>query len=183
MPVNSSRQTPRIRKAVETDMAQITEIYAHYVSKALASFEIVPPDQAEIKRRWQAVAEKDMPYLVAEIGDKIGGYAYASPFRSRPAYNSTVEDSVYVSPDFLGQGLGQSLLKALIEECTSLGLRQMIAVIGDSKNHPSIKLHEKCGFSQVGVMPSTGYKLDQWVDSVFMQRMLGEGDATPPSIG
>jgi L-amino acid N-acyltransferase YncA len=171
---------PVIRQAQESDLSEIQVIYAHYVLGALASFEIKPPDQAELTRRWKAIVESGFPYLVAEVDGEIGGYAYASAFRPRPAYNHTVEDSVYVSPDFLGQGLGKSLLNMLIENCTSLGLRQMIAVIGDSENHPSINLHKKCGFTQVGVMPSTGFKLNRWVDSVFMQRTLGEGDSTPP---
>ncbi len=119
---------------------------------------------------------------MVEQAGKIGGYAYASQFRPRPAYNNTVEDSVYVSPNFIGQGLGKFLLKDLIEKCTSLGLRQMVAVIGDSNNHPSINLHKKLGFEAIGVMPSTGYKLDRWVDTVIMQRALGDGDTTPPLI-
>jgi len=173
--------TPKIRKAVAADMAEIQTIYAPYVLNALASFEITPPDQTELTRRWQTVTENGLPYFVVEIDGTIGGYAYASTFRPRPAYSSTVEDSVYVSQNFLGQGLGQMLLNQLIEDCAALGLRQMIAVIGDSQNHPSINLHKKCGFTQVGVMPSTGYKLDQWVDSVYMQRALGDGDSTPPT--
>ena len=112
----------------------------------------------------------------------IGGYAYASQFRPRPAYDNTVEDSVYVSPNFLGQGLGQILLTDIIEKCTSLGLRQMVAIIGDTKNQPSINLHNKLGFQEIGVMPSTGYKLDQWIDTVIMQRTLGDGDTTPPML-
>jgi len=171
-----------IRDVVEIDLAEIENIYAHYVLNGLASFELAPPDQAEIKRRWRAVRENGHPYLVAEVEGQIGGYAYASSFRSRPAYNNTVEDSVYISPNFLGREMGRALLEALIEECTAGGFRQMIAVIGDSKNHPSINLHKKCGFEQVGMMPSTGYKHNQWVDSVLMQRPLGDGDNTPPKL-
>ncbi|MBT3991147.1 MAG: N-acetyltransferase [Rhodospirillaceae bacterium] len=172
--------TPHIRPAVVADLPEIQIIYAHYVLNGLASFELTPPDITELENRWQVICHNNLPYLVVEIDGQIGGYAYASSFRPRPAYNNTVEDSVYVSPDFLGQGLGHLLLTALIEACTALGLRQMIAVIGDSQNHASINLHTKCGFTQVGVMPSTGYKLDQWVDTVLMQRPLGDGDTTPP---
>ena len=172
--------SPNLRYAIDTDFAEIAEIYAHYVLNGLASFEITPPDAYELKHRWQSIQDIGLPYLVIEQAGKIGGYAYASQFRPRPAYNNTVEDSVYVSPDFLGLGLGQILLKDLIEKCTSLGLRQMVAVIGDSQNHPSINLHKKLGFEEVGVMPSTGFKLNRWVDTVIMQRILGDGDATLP---
>ena len=136
--------------------------------------------QTSLQHRWQSIQDIGLPYLVIEQAGKIGGYVYASQFRLRPAYNNTVEDSVYVSPDFLGRGLGQILLKDLIEKCTSLGLRQMVAVIGDSQNHPSINLHKKLGFEKVGVMPSTGFKLNRWVDTVIMQRTLGDGDAALP---
>ena len=136
--------------------------------------------QTSLQHRWQSIQDIGLPYLVIEQAGKIGGYAYASQFRPRPAYNNTVEDSVYVSPDFLGLGLGQILLKDLIEKCTSLGLRQMVAVIGDSQNHPSINLHKKLGFEKVGVMPSTDFKLNRWVDTVIMQRTLGDGDAALP---
>mgnify|MGYP001276512255 CR=1 FL=1 len=177
-----SDPSPTLRDAIEVDFAEIAEIYAHYVLNGLASFEITPPDLTELKHRWQSIQDSGLPYLVIEQAGKIGGYAYASQFRPRPAYNNTVEDSVYVSPNFLGQGLGKILLTDLIEKCTSLGLRQMVAVIGDSKNHPSINLHKKLGFAEVGVMPSTGFKLNQWVDTVIMQRTLGDGDASLPLL-
>ena len=180
--LNMSDPSPTLRDAIDTDFAEIAEIYAHYVLNGVASFEITPPDANELKIRWQSIRDNGLPYLVIEQAGKIGGYAYASQFRPRPAYDNTVEDSVYVSPNFPGQGLGQILLTDIIEKCTSLGLRQMVAIIGDTKNQPSINLHNKLGFQEIGVMPSTGYKLDQWIDTVIMQRTLGDGDTTPPML-
>lgn len=176
-------QAFHIRAAAEGDLAQIRDIYAHYVLNGLASFEIEAPDLAEMTRRWNAANGHGYPYLVAEIDGRIGGYAYAGSFRERPAYRYTVEDSVYVSPDFLGLGLGRGLLGELIELCVGLGYRQMIAVIGDKANDQSINLHLRLGFEHAGLLGSTGFKHGRWVDSVMMQRALGEGDDAPPSGG
>ncbi len=173
-------EAPIIRSAVAADIAQIQAIYAHYVLNGLASFELEPPEQAEMESRWQLICQRQHPYLVAEVGGRIGGYAYASTYRQRPAYNYTLENSVYVSPDFLKRGLGRNLLMALIETCTEFGARQMIAVIGDSANHASINLHAKCGFEKVGMLPAVGFKHGRWVDSVIMQRGLGDADGTSP---
>jgi len=170
----------RVRDATLTDIDTIQKIYAHFVLTGLASFEVDAPDVAEMTRRFEATKAARYPYLVAEIGGFVGGYAYAGPYRARPAYRYTVEDSVYVAPDFHGQGLGRALLSTLIDTCTSMGYRQMVAVIGDSANHPSITLHSRCGFDRAGLLPSTGYKMNRWVDSVIMQRPLGDGDQTPP---
>ena len=169
-----------IRDATEDDLAAVQAIYAHHVNHGLASFEEVPPDIAEISRRLGIARENDMPYLVAERNGAVQGFAYASPFRYRPAYRYTVEDSVYVSPDALGAGLGSALLSVLIARCTERGFRQMVAVIGDSANQASIGLHAKHGFVRSGLAPAVGFKFGRWVDSVRMQRALGDGDTTLP---
>jgi phosphinothricin acetyltransferase len=120
--------------------------------------------------------EQGFPYLVAERGGEVIGYAYAGPYRTRPAYRFTVENSVYVRPGNLRQGVGQQLMAALLAECTQKGFRQVIAVIGDSANHASIRLHESLGFSLVGTLRNIGFKFDRWYDSVLMQRKLDEDD-------
>ena len=173
---------PLIRNTVQPDLLEVQKIYAQYVLNTFATFEITPPDQDELTRRWQNIINDGFPYLIAEMDHKVVGYAYASKYRLRSAYEYTIEDSVYISSKFIGQVVGESLLNNLIQKCTSLGYRQMIAVIGDSDNNSSISLHKKCGFYEIGIMPSTGYKLEQWVDSVMMQRELGEGDKTAPSL-
>ena len=169
-----------IRDATEDDLVSIQAIYAQYVSHGLATFEEVPPDIAKISRRRDVARENDLPYLVAEWNGAVQGFAYASPFRSRPAYRYAIEDSVYVAPDALRAGLGSALLSVLIERCTERGFRQMVAVIGDSANQASIELHAKHGFTQTGLAPSVGFKFGRWVDTVRMQRALGEGDTTLP---
>jgi phosphinothricin acetyltransferase len=172
-----------LRPAADGDAARIAEIYADHVLTGLASFETTPPDPPEIARRRADVIARGLPYLVAELDGVVVGYAYAAPYRSRPAYRYTVENSVYVHRDALGRGVGRRLLERLIAECTARGCRQMIAVIGDSANRASIALHEACGFRHVGLLPSVGFKLGRWVDSVLMQRALGAGDATLPPEG
>jgi phosphinothricin acetyltransferase len=169
-----------IRDATADDLATIQAIYAHHVDHGLASFEEIPPDLAEISRRRDVARDHDLPYLVAERDGAVRGFAYASPFRNRPAYRYTIEDSVYVAPDALGAGIGSALLSVLIERCTERGFRQMVAVIGDSANQASIELHIKHGFLQSGLMPAVGFKFGRWVDSVRMQRPLGPGDTTLP---
>ena len=139
-----------------------------------------PPDEAEIRRRRADVLKRGLPYFVAERGGEVVGFAYAAPYRTRPAYRFTVEDSVYVHSDHLGHGVGATLLAVLIAACERAGYRQMIAVIGDSANQASIKLHERCGFALDGQRPATGFKFGRWVDSVLMQRALGKGEGTPP---
>ena len=169
-----------LRPAEERDVARITAIYAHYVLGGLASFEVVPPDAVEIARRRSDLLAEGLPYLVAELEGAVVGYAYAALYRTREAYRYTVEDSIYVDRGAVGRGVGRLLLERLIVECTALGFRQMVAVIGDSGNRPSIALHEACGFRQVGLLPSVGFKFGRWVDSVLMQRALGPGDGTLP---
>jgi phosphinothricin acetyltransferase len=169
-----------IRDATDDDLAEIQAIYAHHVNHGLASFEEVPPDIDEIARRRDVARDHNLPYLVAIKDGAVRGFAYASPFRARTAYRYTVEDSVYVAPDALGDGVGSALLSVVIERCTDRGFRQMVAVIGDSANQASIGLHAKHGFTHAGEMPAVGFKFGRWVDSVRMQRPLGEGDKTLP---
>lgn len=169
-----------LRPSTEHDIPAITAIYGHYVRTHLATFEIVPPDEGEIGRRRLDVVGRGLPYLVAEMDGQVAGYAYASPYRPRPAYRYTVEDSIYIHPAHVGKGLGRLLLTALLEACEQAGCRQMIAVIGDSENAASIGLHSALGFHQVGILHSVGLKFGRWVDSVLMQRSLGESDKTPP---
>ncbi len=168
----------RVRTAVDDDLPAIQAIYAHHVATGLGTFETEPPDVAELRARHARIVQAGFPYLVAESDGRVAGYAYASAFRPRAAYRSTVEDSVYVAHDAIGLGIGQALLNGVIERCTAVGLRQMLAIIGDSQNAASISAHRACGFSYVGVMTSVGRKFDRWVDVVIMQRALGAGDAT-----
>ena len=169
-----------VRPSIEADISAITAIYAHAVGHGTASFEVEPPDEAEMARRRQAVLAGGYPYLVAEIDGTLAGYAYAGAYRPRPAYRFTVEDSIYVAPDRQGSGVGRALLVALIEACEALGFRQMVAVIGDSASRGSIRLHESLGFRPVGVLEAIGFKHGRWLDTVLMQRPLGHGASTPP---
>ena len=169
-----------IRPARGEDLPAITGIYAHHVRHGLASFEEEPPALAEMTRRYHALVDKDYPYLVAEASGEILGYAYAGPYRPRPAYRYSVENSVYVAPTAARRGAGGLLLDALISACQARGFRQMIAVIGDSGNEGSIGLHASRGFRHAGHLTGTGFKLGRWVDTVFMQLALGPGDTCPP---
>ena len=170
-----------IRPCEAADVATITAIYHHHVLHGAASFEIEPPDAAEMARRRRAVVDGGYPYLVAEQGGRVVGYAYANAYRPRPAYRNTVENSVYVEPGRERQGIGRALLKALLEACERCGFRQVVAVIGDSGHEASIGLHRALGFRMVGTLQSAGYKFGRWLDIVLMQRALGPGDGTPPS--
>jgi L-amino acid N-acyltransferase YncA len=170
-----------IRPAVAADIAAITRIYAHAVEHGTATFEIEPPDEAEMARRLQALLQNGYPYLVAERAGSIAGYAYAGAYRARPAYHWSVEDSIYVAPDMQRQRVGSQLLTHLIEAAESRGFRQMIAVIGDSAQTPSIAVHERAGFAHVGALQSVGFKHGRWLDTVLMQRALGSGAALPPA--
>jgi phosphinothricin acetyltransferase len=173
-------QAIHVRPAEHADMPAVHAIYAHHVLHGLASFEEVPPDEAELDRRRGDIVARGLPYLVAVIDGRVGGYAYAGPYRPRSAYRFSVEDSVYVAPDATGRGIGRALLGEVIRHCTALGMRQMVAVIGDSGNSASIRLHEALGFRRAGELRSIGFKLGRWVDSVLMQLELGQGDGTPP---
>jgi phosphinothricin acetyltransferase len=168
-----------VRASAEADAARCMEIYRHHVLHGTASFEIEPPDLAEMKRRRAAVLELGLPHLVAERDGRVVGYAYAGSWRPRPAYRYSVEDSVYVDHEAVGQGVGTALLPMLIDQCTALGKRQMVAVIGDSAQTPSIRLHAACGFEMVGTLKNIGFKFGRWLDSVLMQRALGDGAALP----
>ncbi len=178
--VPAAPTTPIVREAVAADIAAIQAIYAQHVSRGLASFEIEPPGVAEVTERWRAVVARGLPYRVLEADGVIQGFAYAAPYRARAGYRYTVEDSVYVAMDAMGLGHGRKLLAAVIEASTAAGMRQMIAVIGDSANAASIALHRKLGFRHAGTLVAAGYKMGRWIDSVLMQRALGEGDATLP---
>jgi len=169
----------RLRAAEAVDLPAITALYADHVRAGTASFELDPPDEAEMTRRWNDVVARGLPYLVAVRGDQTVGYAYAGPYRPRPAYRFTVEDSVYIRPDCAGQGVGRMLLDALIAACERGDARQMIAVIGDSANTPSIRLHAAAGFTHTGLLSSVGWKVGRWLDVVLMQRALGPGNTGP----
>ncbi len=175
-----------VRPARAADLPHIREIYNHHVLHGLASFEEIPPDLAEMTRRFEATLARGLPYLTAEAAlresaaTEVVGYAYAGPYRPRPAYRFTVENSVYVAPGLEGRGVGRSLLEELIARCTALGLRQMIAVVGDSGHLPSIAFHESFGFTKIGTLSAVGFKFGRWVDSVILQRALGSGEETPP---
>jgi phosphinothricin acetyltransferase len=169
-----------IRPATPADIPAITRIYAHAVRHGTASFEYDPPDEAEMARRQRALLEGGYPYLVAGIGGAVVGYAYAGPYRTRPAYRYTVENSIYIAPEAHRRGLGRALLDRLIAECEARNYRLMIAVIGDSAQTPSIELHRAAGFKMVGAFEAVGYKFDRWLDSVLMQRPLGRGSSAQP---
>jgi phosphinothricin acetyltransferase len=169
-----------IRASREADMPSVHRIYAHHVLHGFGSFEEEPPDLAELMRRRAEYLSRRLPYLVAEMDGRIVGYAYAGPWRTRTAYRWTVENSIYVDPAHARHGIGRRLMEELIAQCTALGFRQMIAVIGDSANAPSIRLHEAMGFVHAGNLRNVGRKRGRWLDSVMMQRTLGEGAATEP---
>lgn len=169
-----------IRACEEGDIAAITAIYAHHVLHGLASFEIEPPSESDMRQRRLGFVGRGFPYLVAEHARGVVGYAYASPYRLRPAYRYTAENSVYLHPAWAGRDIGRQLLSALLAECEATGLRQIVAVIGDSANSASIALHQQLGFALIGTIRSAGYKFERWVDTVLMQRSLGAGDSTPP---
>jgi phosphinothricin acetyltransferase len=170
-----------IRSVTPADVPAITRIYAHSVTHGTASFELEPPDEAEMSRRMRALLDGGFPYLIAEIDGVVAGYAYAGPYRPRRAYRFSVEDSIYIDPAAQRQGIGRALLDRLIAECERRGFRQMIAVIGDSAQLPSIELHRAAGFRMIGTFENCGYKFDRWLDSVFMQRALGPGATTKPT--
>jgi len=164
-----------IRPSQDADLAAITEIYAEAVQTGTASFELEPPDQLEIARRRQSVVQAGLPWLTAERDGLVLGYAYAGPFRPRPAYRFCVENSVYVDARARGQRVGAWLLAELMARCETWGARQMVAVIGDSANAASIKLHKRLGFRHAGQVDHVGWKFGCWLDVVFMQRTLGQG--------
>jgi phosphinothricin acetyltransferase len=161
-----------IRPSTILDMQRVTSIYAHYVLRSTATFEETPPDEAEMTHRRAAVLECSLPHLVVELDGEIAGVAWATPWRTRPAYRFSAEDSIYLRPDYHGRGIGRRLLSEVIQECAAAGRRQLIAVVGDSANTASIGLHEALGFRQIGVLTAVGWKFDRWVDTVLLQRGL-----------
>jgi len=169
-----------IRPAAAADIGAIARIYAHAVRFGTASFEVEPPDAAEMARRRRALVEAGYPYLVAAIDGAVLGYAYAGAYRARPAYRWSVENSIYVAPDAQRRGVGRALIDALIAETERRGFRQMIAVIGDAAQTPSIALHRAAGFRLIGVLEAVGFKHDRWLDTVLMQRALGPGATANP---
>ena len=170
-----------IRARTDADMARITEIYNHHVLHGASSWELTPPDEAEMLTRAQTLKDAGYPYLVAEIDGRVVGYAYAGAYRPRPAYRNTVEHSIYIDDGVRRGGIGKRLLEELIEICTELGFRQMIAIVGDAENRQSIAFHEKMGFTHVGHVKNIGYKCGRWMDQIILQRPLGPGADTPPS--
>jgi L-amino acid N-acyltransferase YncA len=169
-----------IRPTAAADLPSITGIYEHAVRFGTATFEIDPPDLAEITRRFDTLMDGGFPYVVAALEGRVVGYAYAGAYRPRPAYRFTVENSVYLQPTIQRRGIGLQLLQRLIGECEARGFRQMIAVIGDSANAASVGVHLRCGFEMIGTHPNVGFKFGRWLDTVMMQRSLGEGATTVP---
>src|SRR5258708_11909622 len=170
-----------IRPATAAGLPFVTEIYEHAVRYGTATFELIPPDLAEMTRRFRALMDGGFPYLVAAVEGRVIGYAYAGPYRPRPAYRFTVENSVYLQPAIHRRGIGLQLMQRLIAECETRGYRQMIAVIGDSANAGSIGVHARADFAMIGTHPNVGFKFGRWLDTVTMQRALGAGAATLPA--
>jgi L-amino acid N-acyltransferase YncA len=170
-----------IRPAAAADLPSVTGIYDQAVRHGTATFELIPPDLAEMTQRFGALMDGGFPYLVAALEGRVVGYAYAGAYRPRPAYRFTVENSVYLQPGVHRRGIGLQLLQALITASERRGYRQMIAVIGDSANAGSIGLHARCGFRMIGTHPSVGFKFGRWLDTVMMQLALGDGSTTLPA--
>jgi L-amino acid N-acyltransferase YncA len=176
----STHSSPlHIRPSRESDLSAITDIYGWNVENGTGTFELDAPNRDEMTRRRTDVVEKGLPWLVAERSGEVLGYAYANHFRPRLAYRFCLEDSIYLAPHAQGQGIGLTLLTELISRCEDAGARQMIAVIGDSANTHSVRLHAKVGFEHIGVMRSAGWKFERWLDVVLMQRTLGVGNQSP----
>lgn len=171
---------PAIRPSRDEDVAAIAAIYAHHVLNGTGTFEIDAPTEADMAGRRADVLSKGLPYLVAEEGGKVLGFAYCNWFKPRPAYRFSAEDSIYLAPEAAGKGLGKALLTALARQAEAAGVRKLIAVIGDSANAGSVGVHTSLGFSHVGLIKSCGWKFGQWRDIVLMEKQLGAGDSTPP---
>lgn len=173
-----------VRPSTDADVPMMLAIYQHHIEHGvgdLGDFSPEPLDANDLKQRRKNMKSRKLPHLVAECDGTVAGYAYAVPFRKRPAYRFTLKHSIYVHPGFLKSGIGRLLLPALIDACAAAGYRQLIGYI-DGANQASLKLHEMCGFRQVGLLPSVGFKFGHWSDSVMVQRALGPGDAEPPGI-
>jgi L-amino acid N-acyltransferase YncA len=166
-------EQPVVRAAAPADLRQVAAIYAHYVTTSVATFEEVPPTVASWRRRLDDLAARNLPFLVAGADAAVCGYALASPWRPKPAYRHTVEDTVYVAPEHTGRGLGSALLGALLTGCELSGARQVIAVIADTDSDASVALHRRFGFAYAGRLCRVGHKHGRWIDTVLMQRELG----------
>ena len=171
----------KIRPAADSDVPTITAIYGHHVLHGTGTFETTPPDEKDMAARRADVLSKGLPYLVLENTSGVIGFAYCNWFKPRPAYRFSAEDSIYLAPEAAGKGYGTLLLAELMTQAERCGVRKLLAVIGDSQNKGSIGVHTRCGFSHVGVLKSCGWKFDQWLDVVMMERSLGQGDSTPPN--
>lgn len=171
---------PLIRPSHDADLPAITAIYAHHVLHGTGTFETTPPNQTDMTGRRADVLAKGLPWLVAEEDGQVLGFAYCQWFKPRPAYRFSAEDSIYLAPEAAGKGLGTLLLNDLIVRAQALGVRKLIAVIGDSANVGSVGVHRKAGFAQVGVLQSCGWKFGRWLDVVLMDKTLGDGDSTSP---
>ena len=170
---------PTIRPSTDQDLPAITAIYAHHVLNGTGTFETTPPTEAEMAARRADVLGKGLPWLVVEDAGEVLGYAYCQWFKPRPAYRFSAEDSIYLAPQAQGRGLGKTLLQALAQQAEAAGVRKLIAVIGDSANAGSRGVHGACGFTDVGVLRSCGWKFGRWLDVVLMEKFIGKGDATP----
>ena len=173
---------PNIRASRDEDVPAITAIYAHHVLNGTGTFETIPPTAQDMAVRRADVLSKELPYLVAEQDGQILGFAYCTWFKPRPAYRYSAEDSIYMADGARGQGAGRQLLAALAKEAEAAGIRKLIAVIGDSANQGSVRVHEAIGFSPVGVLKSCGWKFGKWLDVVLMEMPLGGGDSTSPEL-
>jgi L-amino acid N-acyltransferase YncA len=177
------RLKPIIRACVEEDLPAVQAVYSHYVLGSVATFETVPPTLGDWQRKMAEIEAVGLPFLVATIDARVAGYAYCSRWRPRPAYRFTVEDSIYVAPEYLGRGIGSVLLPALLEECAAVGARQCVAVIAVGETAPSLGLHARFGFREAGRLTAVGYKFDRWLDTVLMQRTIGPGAGSTYSDG
>ncbi|CAF3441964.1 unnamed protein product [Rotaria sp. Silwood1] len=169
-----------IRPSREADIAAITAIYSYYVLNSTCTFEITPPTIDQMASRRDDVLKNNMPYLVAEEADSIIGYAYCTWFKPRAAYRFSMESTIYLDKDMCGKGYGRLLLNALLHEAELVGVRKMIAVIGDSTSERSISLHRTAGFTHVGLLKSCGWKFNRWIDVIIMEKSIGDGDTTAP---
>jgi phosphinothricin acetyltransferase len=170
----------QIRPSHDADVEAITAIYSHHVLHGTGTFETDPPSAADMASRRTDVLSKNLPYLVAERDGELLGFAYCNWFKPRPAYRFSAEDSIYLADGARGQGLGARLLAALSQAAEAVGVRKLIAVIGDSANAGSVGVHRAQGFSHVGVLKDCGWKFGEWRDVVLMEKVLGEGSTTRP---
>jgi L-amino acid N-acyltransferase YncA len=171
---------PILRASRDADVPAITAIYAHHVLHGTGTFEIDPPTETDMAARRADVLGRSLPWLVADDGGTVIGFAYCNWFKPRPAYRFSAEDSIYLAPGVHGRGLGRALLAELAAQAERAGVRKLIAVIGDSANVGSIGVHRSVGFTDVGVLRSSGWKFDRWLDVVLMEKALGAGDGTAP---